>query len=154
MHPGNHEFRSACLVGVDPIELLAHMLEVPYLGYQGYTSIKVKEQVYHIMSFHGAGGGGTSGSKVNVVEKLTNINPACDLYLAGHTHFKSVHDAVTYTIDDTTSTLVPRRQLFVSTGSFLDYFGGYAEMKALKPSSIGAVIIDLYGDDKYINAMI
>lgn len=153
IHQGNHEFRSSCLLGLDPMEILADQLGCPYLEHQGYTVLKVKDQKYQIMSFHGAGGGGTSGSKVNATERGFKVNPTCDIYLSGHTHAKSVHETVSYGIDDEDN-MIKKSQYFVACGSFLDYFGGYAEMKVLSPSALGAPVINFYGNERCISVRI
>jgi hypothetical protein len=153
IHQGNHEFRSSCLLGIDPMEILADWLDVPYLGHQGYTVLTVKNQKYHIMTYHGSGGGGTSGGKVNAAEKGFKVNPTCDVYLSGHTHAKSAHETVTMVINENNE-MVQKRQYYVACGSFLNYFGGYAEMKILAPSAIGAPIVEFYGNEKCISVRI
>lgn len=153
IHQGNHEFRSSCILGLDPMEILAEMLGVPYLQHQGYTVLTVNKQKYHIMTYHGTGGGSTSGGKVNAAEKGFKVNPTCDIYLSGHTHAKSAHETVSMEINEENK-IIPRRQYFVACGSFLNYFGGYAEMKLLPPSAIGAPLVDFYGNEKCISVRI
>lgn len=145
VHTGNHEFRSAVLSGINPMEFLASNLNVPYLGYQGFYSLQVGDQVYHMGSTHGMGSGRTTGAKVNVSERMAQVNPMCHLYLSGHSHIRSVHDGVKYYINQDNQ-LQSIKQYYVICGSFLGYFGGYAEQHVLSPSSIGAVQVDLYAD--------
>ena len=153
IHQGNHEFRSAMLTSLCPMEILSELLRVPYLEYQGYTILTVGSQRYSIMSYHGAGGGGSTGAKANATERGFKVNPTCDIYLSGHTHAKSAHETVSMIIDENDQ-MVSKVQKYVSCGSFLNYFGGYAEMKVLQPAPLGAPIIDFCGTQKCISVRI
>lgn len=150
---GNHEVRVAQTVGLNPMEIMARELGIPYLGYQGYVKIQVGSQNYHVMLHHGAGGGSTTGAKANAAEKLNKVAIA-DLYLSGHTHSKHFTEDMIYQIDDNTNELVPKRRVYVACGSFLEYWGGYAEMKCLPPTPTGVVHIELRADIKDIRVNI
>lgn len=150
---GNHELRVAMLVGLNPMEMLAKKLGVPYLGYQGYIKTDVGDQTYHIMIHHGVGGGSSSGAKANSAEKLNKVAFA-DLYLSGHTHSKHFTEDLIYYIDNESEELVAKRRCYVACGSFLEYWGGYAEMKLLQPTPTGVVHIELRGDIKDIRVNI
>lgn len=146
--PGNHEQRVENLIGINPMSILADKLGVPYFGHQGFFRIVVNEIEYTCAFHHGVGGGATTGSKSSAAEKMNKVVIA-DLYFSGHTHGRQWHRDLIYTFGDGDE-LVPLLRTYVVGGSFLEYWGGYSEMKALAPSITGAVRIQLRPDRKDI----
>lgn len=141
--PGNHEQRMDNLLGFNPMHIIADKLNVPYLGYQGFLRLDVCGIKYKVAMFHGAGGGGTSGSRTNTAEKQNKVIPNADLYISGHTHGKMSHSDVVWMMDDTSDSLVEHKRTYVVGGSFVEYFNSYPEMKGLAPSSTGLTHITL-----------
>ena len=146
---GNHEYRLAMFAEVDPAKLLADKLGVPYLGWQGYLTLKVKGIYYDISAFHGAGMGSSKASKINASKKIANITN-CDLYLTGHTHDLLDDQTLKYEFDHENKCLVPVIKKFVVCGSFLEYWSSYPEMKGLDPAITGSPLITLDGSKKDI----
>jgi DNA polymerase II small subunit/DNA polymerase delta subunit B len=153
MGPGNHEQRVENLIGINPMQLLAEKLGVPYFGHQGFFKIIVNGIHYNCAFHHGTGGGGTVGSKSSAAEKMNKVVIA-DLYFSGHTHGRQYHKDIIYQFDENEEDLVPLIRTYVVGGSFLEYWGGYSEMKALAPSITGAVRIELRPDKKDIRVFI
>jgi len=153
IHTGNHEFRSAILTGLNPAELIATQLGVPYLGYQAFYTLKVGAHNYRVMSTHGVGSGRTSGAKANAAERPADIAPLMDIYLSGHTHIKHAHELLRFYVNDNNE-LVPLPQYYVTCGSFMSYFGEYAEMQVLKPHSTGVPKIELGASDRNISVIL
>ncbi|BCO16167.1 hypothetical protein_gp114 [Bacillus phage vB_BceM_WH1] len=154
MGPGNHEQRVAHMIGMNPMQILADRLGVPYFGYQGYFRLKVGEIIYKVAFHHGVGGGSTTGAKANSAEKLNKVVPLADLYVRGHTHGKQWHRDEVWLIEDDEDKLVRHQRTYVVGGSFLSYFGGYSEEKVLPPSSTGAVYVQLSSQEKEIRVII
>jgi UDP-2,3-diacylglucosamine pyrophosphatase LpxH len=152
--PGNHEERIANMIGLNPMEILAEKLGVPYFGYQGFFRVEVNGIKYNINSFHGAGGGSTSGSKVNTAEKINKVVPNADLYISGHTHGKMSHTDIVFLFDDESGELVPHKRTYVVGGSFVEYWDAYPEMKGLAPSMTGLVRCELRPDYKDIRVTV
>lgn len=152
--PGNHEERVANLIGMNPMELLAEKLDVPYFGYQGYFRIFVNGIRYNCAFFHGAGGGATTGSKANTAEKINKVVPNADLYFSGHTHGKQSHSDIVYTFDDASAELVPLKRTYVVGGSFVEYWDAYPEMKGLAPVATGLVRCELRPNVKDIRVTV
>jgi predicted phosphodiesterase len=150
--PGNHEERVYQMIGINPMEILAEKLNVPYFGYQGFFNVVVDKISYKISFFHGTGGGATIGSKASSAERMNKVVLA-DLYFSGHTHGRQYHKDVLYIFDDELDELVPMIRTYVVGGSFVEYWGGYAEMKALAPTITGAVRIELRPDTKDIRVI-
>lgn len=151
--PGNHELRMERLIGINALNVLANYLKVPYFGYQGFMDIAVgnKGTHYQVMVHHGVGSGSTNGGKINAIEKLNKVAMA-DLYLAGHTHIRSYSEDNVYEIKD--GRMMPRHRVYVTCGSFLEYWNSYGEMQALSPSVPGGVLIELCANYQQINVIL
>jgi UDP-2,3-diacylglucosamine pyrophosphatase LpxH len=139
---GNHEMRVQYFNNDNPMKELCRDLKIPYMGYQGFIKFVVNNIVYHIMCYHGTGGGTTKGGKINAAIKPSKVANV-DVYITGHIHDQIITPDVIYEIDDDTNMLVAKKRMYVSCGSFVDYFGSYAEMKCLSPSPTGMPIIYL-----------
>ena len=100
MGPGNHEERMANLIGINPMQILADKLGVPYFGYQGFFRIIVNGIPYKCVFHHGVGGGTTSGSKTNSAEKMNKVVSNADVYFSGHTHGRQFHSDIIYIMDE------------------------------------------------------
>lgn len=144
--PGNHEYRTMKLVKLDPMYLVAKELKVPYLGWSGYYKFVVGSETYKAFCFHGAGGAGTPGGRLNAIRKLRDVAHDMDLYFMGHVHSKQHEPDTVYYIDDETDTVKSKERHYIIGGSLLSYFGSYAEMMGLSPASQGHVRVDLYLD--------
>jgi hypothetical protein len=151
--PGNHEERIANMIGINPMEILAEKLGVPYFGYQGYFRIIVNNIKYNAALFHGAGGGSTSGSKTTTAEKINKVVPNADLYITGHTHGLQSHSDMVYLFNES-GELVPHKRTYVVGGSFVEYFDAYPEMKGLPPSITGLARVELRPDYKDIRVTV
>ncbi len=151
--PGNHEERIYQMIGINPMEMLAEKLGVPYFGYQGFFKLIVNDITYTASFYHGSGGGATSASRAKAAEQMNKVVIA-DLYFSGHTHGRLFHKDIIFTFDEGSDELVPLQRTYVVGGSFLEYFGGYSEMKALAPSITGAVRIELRPDIKDIRVFL
>ena len=139
---GNHEMRVQYFNNDNPMRELCRNISVPYMGYQGFIKLVINGITYHIMCYHGSGGGTTKGGKMNSAIKPSKVANV-DVYITAHVHDQIATPDVIYEIDDDTNTLVARKRMYVTCGSFVDYFGSYAEMKCLAPSPTGMPMIHL-----------
>lgn len=153
MGPGNHEERVANMIGINPMEMLAEKLEVPYFGYQGFFYFKLGDIVYSMVVHHGAGGGGTIGSKANAAEKMNKVCANADVYFSGHTHAKMYHPDKIYVFDNE-GNLVSKIRHYVVGGSFVEYWDAYPEMKALPPSITGLTRIEFRPEAKDVRVTV
>ncbi len=149
IHEGNHEYRVEQMVGVDPMEWLAKWLDVPYLGWQAFTRFHVGKQSYLVHSFHGKSAAQTVGGQINAAVKLMNQVEA-DLYLSGHTHGPAYVKIPRFVEDTRRKEIVRKLHHFYVCTAWMDYFGGYAEMKALPPGQVAPSRIRLYADQHHI----
>lgn len=151
--PGNHEERVANMIGINPMSMLAEKLDVPYFGYQGFFFFNLGEQSYSMVVHHGAGGGGSTGAKANASERMNKVCANADVYFSGHTHAKMYHPDKIFIFDEKGS-LVPKIRHYIVGGSFVEYFGGYPEMKALSPSITGLTRIEFRPEAKDVRVTV
>ena len=150
---GNHEMRITYATSINPVKILCRELDIDYLGYQGYIGLIVGSQRYSILAHHGIGSSSTSTGKLKAMKKLGNVAMA-DVYLSGHTHAR-MHDSDIYmAINYETGLVEPVKRDYVVCGSFLEYWGGYAEMNLLRPSATGVVSIVFYPDEKNVEVIL
>lgn len=145
VQPGNHEERTAILTGFDPTRMLAKLLGVPYLGYQGYWLFDLGPEQYRMLSFHGKSAATTRAGRLNAVRRLNQVADA-DLYVMGHVHDICYEPDYLWVIDERTGEVVRRTRHYVIAGSLLSYFGGYPEMAGYPPGPVGLVRVDLMKD--------
>jgi len=149
---GNHEYRIWKESGNDIAEDLSFMLDVPYAREGALVNVKVGEYRnkgrvnYTIYGTHGRGTGRTKGAKINMLRRLRDIVLA-DVYVMGHIHDAMVNWGAYYVPDVRHRTILKIPQLFVSTGSFLEW-GGYAERDIYEPTWPAIPKIRLSGRQK------
>lgn len=151
---GNHENRVEKATGLDVAALIAMHLDIPYFGWESHFLLKLnsiknkkgKKNVY-IYAHHGSGGGATSGSKINNVEKFHFRAPFANLIFCGHVHFTSeTRKLIRYLSQD--GSMRDMIQYFVSCGT-AHGSDGYAAMKGFGPIPTGLMLarIKLNNDD-------
>lgn len=155
---GNHERRVYKETGSDVCKDIAMYLGVEYAGEGAVLNYKFRPYEtkgainYTMYVVHGFGGGGTIGSKANVINKLDRIID-CDIYCIGHVHAMIAHSLYRYYPDIIHGTIEQKKRLYVSSSSFLQY-GGYAEEMGLLPAKLGAPKIHLNGRKKNFHVSI
>jgi predicted phosphodiesterase len=137
---GNHEMRLAYHCNMNPAEILAKQLDVPYCEHQGFLILNVGGNAYRLALCHGG-----ASAVMTSLKKQAKVVQA-DLYLSGHTHAKKAEYDPYYWINDLTGVLEKRTTWYVVCGSFVEYWGGYPEMKVLAPTETGATRIVLHAD--------
>jgi len=149
---GNHEFRVYRESGNDIAEDLAVMLGVPYAREGVLINMKFRPYDtkgavnYTLYATHGHGGGGTKGSKTNVLNRMASIIEA-DIYICGHIHFMTTFSDYRFMPDIQRGRINRVKHTYVSSAGFLKW-GGYAEQMMLPPGKLGAPRIRLSGIKK------
>lgn len=158
---GNHCNRTYNKVGIDLMEIVARELGLSRvynresitllikLGHMGDTN---RQYPYTVFVLHGGASGNTVGGRVNALQRYETVIDS-DVYIGSHTHQASIFPTSSFRVDTIHGTLQKVDKLFVSNGSTLEY-GGYAESKVLKPSTLTYPIITLDGKKKSISARI
>jgi len=148
---GNHEQRLSVFSGYSPTISICEKLKIPYFNYSvvyflrlGLRTINKAKNTHStratftMYAHHTTGGGGSTGSKINRVTKLSEIIPNADCYIGSHNHALIASHEMTMIANQTTGKVDAIRQMFVDTGSYLDWDDGYAEMKQLSPAKLGS----------------
>ena len=155
---GNHEDRAMKAAGIDVSRMLATSLDTKYLGNGTILYISIKNensrrgQNYTIYGLHGSSAARTAGGKINACMRLRDVVDA-DLYLHGHVHSLDHHTEELFVVDR--GNLQFKKKHYVLTGSYLKYWGSYAQGKAYPPSGTsGSPKIKLHGDMKRISVVI
>lgn len=147
--PGNHEGRITRATGDCPIRDVARALEVPYAPVSALLVYVVGDVEYEVAIRHGSGSG-RAGAQATRMERESQTIIA-DVYVSGHTHRQQIlRGAVFQRIVDK---LVRRRQVYVSSGSFLSY-EDYAARTGLPPADVGCPRIRLDGRRKDAHASV
>lgn len=131
---GNHERRANLTFG-DLGQMIASTLEIPYSGGQQLVDIKFGDvDPFRISMWHGGGNAVTPGAKLAMLDRFMQRGDS-QLYLVGHLHEPIVRFLAR-----------PIRQLNgeiklikvggAMSGSFLDYYGGYAEVMNLSAAPL------------------
>lgn len=140
---GNHEER-ASKEGLDICEMLSDALAVPYFGYSVIVKFVVGRNAYVCFATHGHTGSQSVGGVANRLKKLNEVAVA-DLYLMGHTHQLLDFSDLIRTVDVRNNKVIECERVYVNTGSFLGYDGGYGDMKNFPLVKQGAPLITLSG---------
>jgi UDP-2,3-diacylglucosamine pyrophosphatase LpxH len=143
---GNHEQRVYQRSGIDLTQLFADIMGLrdKYLRYYGVIKYAWNKRAYNVAVWHGAGGGSTPGGAMNKLQKQAETVFA-DVYLMGHVHRRQAHSKIIYVPDERNNKIVKKKQVFVVTGSALNYEESYAEEKGLPPTEVGFPTIYLDG---------
>ncbi len=138
--PGNHEDRVYRATGDCPIGVVAKALDVNYARDAVVLNYNVGEVTYEVFVRHGTGGG-EIGARANRLAKQARTLVA-DVYISGHSHSQLVFQQDLFVVRE--GRTERRRQLFVSSGSFVGY-EGYAAKRGMAPAKLGAPRIRLDG---------
>lgn len=152
---GNHDDdRSMRLVGISFAQQLAVLIGVPdkYSPDSVLLDLAIKDGIqgrkansnFTIFVNHGNnGGGGTSGSKANSLERMALVFPNADIYIHNHTHFPmTFKDNYAY-YESMKRIVTTRERMFVNGNAFMNYFNGYGEKRLYKPQSQSIPVIKL-----------
>lgn len=146
---GNHEARIVRATGDSPVDVVCDVLGVPYVPAAAMVVYKVGEVEYEVYFRHGTGSG-RPGAQANRLERQSLVM-AADVYLSGHTHQQQVLRGAIFVREGLQ--VVRRRQVYVSSGSFLSY-EDYAAAAGLPPADVGAPRIRLDGTRKDVHVSV
>jgi len=137
---GNHEYRLIKNSGFDITKRLAKDLGVEYFKHAAYFQLKVNDMEYIIFAQHGYTGARTDGAKLNSLIKLQN-QAIADIYMLGHSHDVLVKPKPIYRLN---GEIGLHERFFVMSGSYLEHWGSYGQMKGYDPALIGSPRIKLH----------
>ena len=141
---GNHERRQT-VVGLDVMETVANLIHCLYKRMACHFMIEWRGKEWLFYTWHGAFTGWTEGGKINSALRPRNFVDA-DIYVSAHVHDKTVKEFRYQKFDKSKMKSVLIKKYAVITGSFLKYFGTYAQEKGYAPGVTGCANIKLYED--------
>jgi len=145
---GNHERRGIPTFG-DLGSLLAFGLEIPYSAGQQFIDIHYGDhRPFRISLWHGGGAAQSPGARMNMLHKFMQTGDS-QLYLVGH-----LHDAMLKFNQRVVRERGKNRVRLMKVGgamssSFLEYFGGYAEVACMSPNDLIMAKCDLFPNGKF-----
>lgn len=143
---GNHEQRTHRLVGMDPSELIAEKLDLPFKGFSCLALLKLRSKTprtFKCYFHHNRGGGSSKGSKVNRLSSLRLIVPDADAVFGAHVHDTS-RTPVTW-FDCSYDKILPRYGCNYNIGSALTWNDSYAEEKTYQPATPEFICVEFVG---------
>lgn len=132
---GNHEARSRREAMVDLSDILAHSLNVRYLGHGGIFRVNHGSQVYTCAFHHGSG---FSTNTWRELDRMMAVYPQADIVAAGHDHNFCTRDVTSIELDSKQEEYI-RVVHQVRTGTYLKY-ADYARGRILTPTPTGSPI--------------
>jgi len=160
---GNHEGRAARDTDEYTGEIICELLGIPEVydpdGIFLFLSVghdrskgEKSRLTYTVFMLHGWTGARTIGGKANNVKSLAD-SVISDIYISSHTHQKFMFPRRIVEPETRTKSLRYKKQVFVSSGSFMEW-AGYSVRKGYSPASLGSPRIRLNGTTKDIHVSI
>ena len=161
---GNHEDRLIKETNVDPLYLVSKQLGLEdiycpswwylYLSFGNNMQKGDNRKIlYTITGYHGYGGGGTTGGKINKAKKMSQVVLA-DCYIMSHVHEPITSKGIIYVPDYQHRSIVKKEMYYCISNAFVEYEGSYAERMGLIPSNNTINEIELDGTKKLIKMII
>lgn len=135
---GNHEAWSRREAMLDLCEIIAKMLEVPYLRLGGYVRFQSGSHTYIGGIQHGRSSSKNIWSELDRLMK--DVYTDADFVACGHNHALEARLVPRLSIKSGEEAVEPRWQ--IRTGTYLGY-ADYARELALAPSALGSPVITL-----------
>ena len=156
-HPGNHEARSIKKALCDPLEEVAHSLDICY--FPGPVNMEVVWRGYRwtFYIFHGTGASNTPGGKLNAVGRPRSYNDFRNFFIMGHVHDEMTHKVIRairrreFDADGNLSRFWVEylKEYKVICPAYLLYSGTYAEEAGYSPGSRNALTFQLFANGDY-----
>lgn len=136
---GNHELRTHRLVGMDPSELLAERLDIPFRGFSCLSFLQLRSKTPRGFKcyFH------HKGHKRTNFNALRLIAPDADAIFGAHVHDTS-RTPVTW-FDCSYNGIIRRFGCNYRVGSALTWDDSYAEEKAYPPATPEFICVEFVG---------
>jgi len=149
---GNHESKVKTSYHLDITSVIAHELNTVNLGYTAYGRFNFNRgngstRTVKVFASHGDGGGGTTGAKLNRIEKKGNYITA-DVFFMGHVHGLVTAQEIVLDMQHSQKLdLIERQKLYCVCGTFLKTYGlnntGYGEKAGYAPTPTGALKVKI-----------
>lgn len=149
MLPGNHEWRTYKKAGIDPTEIIAHQLNIPYHSGPVYCSLLANGFRWKLYAFHGNTSSQTKGGKLNAAGRPRRFTDFIHFYVSGHTHDPLANNETCLVENPMLCRLDYLTQWTVACPSFMRWEQTYAYHAGWAPPGKGGVSLRLYPDGGY-----
>jgi len=149
-HIGNHEARVFNDEGMNIMRTMCRAIGAKYLGIGKVHLLRVGKQTYTMYTTHGSSGARLPYTKIKGALDLEKIIEA-DVYAMGHVHQLSNHTREFYKVDKRRKKVTRGVKHFVLTGSYLDYWNSYAQVKCMEPCRNGSPLLTFDSKTKQVN---
>ena len=110
-----------------------------------FLYLRVGKITYTVYALHGGSSSTKPTGKVGALFDLSRgVN--ADLYLHAHVHDLFAGADMVRFVDMASKTAKEKKRYYALTGSYLDYFDGYGEMKGYTMTKMGSPRIRLSGE--------
>lgn len=157
---GNHEFnRLEKDTGIDPVEELAELFDIPYSRSTMLFDLSVSEKMgvsknakkrgynFLIQVTHGSSGAQTKGGQHNAAVKTSKKIENANIYITGHTHYPSAGVSGKMFYDKRNKVVRFENRIIMTCTSWLGY-EQYADRRNFEPTGYALQILKLSGKYK------
>lgn len=132
---GNHERHVRPSLGRDAGSLIASYLSIPYSSGQQHVDIYYGDwKPFEIALWHGKGAAQTEGAKAQMIVRHAKDQANAQLVLVGHLHSPMVIPLWRQVRNYRGKAIGLQKYYTCMSSSFLDFWGGYAEVMGLTPA--------------------
>jgi hypothetical protein len=149
MLPGNHEKRTMTKAGIDPSEVIAKYLNIPYFSGPVYCSILGCGNKWKLYARHGTGAGTSKAGMMSSLNKVSGFTDFMNFIVQGHSHNSSCNTQACIVENPIECCLEYKTQWSIVCPSFLRWEETYAYKAEMPPPSNGGILIKLYADGNY-----
>lgn len=149
IQPGNHELRTYKKAGIDPAQIIADYLKIPYFSGPIYMSLISGDNKWKFYSFHGNTNSQTKGGKMNAAGRARRFTDFVHFYLYAHVHDPLINNETCIVEDAANNCLRYDTQWTVICPSFMRWEDTYAYVAGYPPPGKGGVALHLYKDGRY-----
>jgi len=149
LHSGNHEDRTSKRAGVEILEPLAKMLNVPYFNFPLRLRMLWQGHDWGAHIMHGRSASQTKGGKHNAAARPRIFNDFVEFVVSFHVH-DPIDNAVSCIVEDKANLRVALKKQYVVIGpAMLGFWGTYAHKAGYEPPGMGGVGMHIYPDGGY-----
>ena len=143
VYTGNHEDRTYKETGLDPMQIIAGALGLPYFPVEFFGIVSACDKTGHNTSYSVYAVHSDSGHKSSELS-LNKIHSDwawvhADIKMKSHDHQLGFDWAETISVNKNTTSILERKEYAVLTGSCLGREGSYAAKKPRRPGSLGMI---------------
>jgi hypothetical protein len=147
--PGNHEERTYKKAGINPMQVIAERLNIPFFDGPVFMSITGNTYLWNLYVQHGRGNSQTKGGKMNMAGRARKFTNNIHFFVSGHVHDALAEKETVIEPTPSQGCLSYLSQWSVVCQSFLSWADTYAYRAGYAPPSMGGVALELDDNGEY-----